>query len=55
MEEVKSGAKFKDVMLFYGKFEPDLSKVPSEMSGGKLKLEAFFKWVPKLYPKSIEV
>ena len=27
MEEVKSGAKFKDVMLFYGKFEPDLSKV----------------------------
>lgn len=51
IEEVKSGAKFKDIMLFYGKFEPDLSKIPSEMSGGKLKLEAFFKWVPKVIPK----
>lgn len=51
VEEVKSGAKFKDTMLFYGKFEPDLSKISSDISGGKLKLEAFFKWVPKIIPK----
>ena len=51
IEETKTDAQFKDNIIFYGKFEPDLSTLDPEMTGGKLKLEAIIKWAPRIVPK----
>lgn len=51
IEETKTDAQFKDNIIFYGKFEPDLSALDPETTGGKLKLEAIIKWAPRIVPK----
>jgi hypothetical protein len=39
-------------MLFVGKCEPELSSLPSEVTGGaKLSFEAYLFWSPKVVPK----
>jgi hypothetical protein len=38
-------------LLFVGRCEPDLSKVPEEFRGGNLRFEAYLYWSPKIVPK----
>lgn len=38
-------------IVFAGKFEPDLSKIPSDQRGGGLEIEAYFLWAPRIVPK----
>jgi len=46
-----TGHKIKYPILFVGKFKPNLSKFPKEITGGKnLSFEGYFLWVPKVVP-----
>lgn len=40
-------------MLFVGRYNPDLSAVPSEIRGGDLAFESYFFWNSKIVPKEI--
>jgi hypothetical protein len=38
-------------LLFVGKCEPNLDRIPEEFRGGNLAFEAYFLWAPKIVPK----
>ena len=40
-------------MLFIGRYQPDLSKVPEDIRGGSLAFESYFFWNSKIVPKEI--
>lgn len=40
-------------MLLVGRYNPDLSAVPSEIRGGDLAFESYFFWNSKIVPKEI--
>ncbi len=41
----------KTPLLFVGKCEPNLDRIPEEFRGGSLAFEAYFLWAPKIIPK----
>ena len=41
----------KTPLLFIGKCEPNLDRIPEEFRGGSLAFEAYFLWAPKIIPK----
>lgn len=41
----------KTPLLFVGKCEPNLDRIPAEFRGGSLAFEAYFLWAPKIIPK----
>lgn len=41
----------KTPLLFVGKCEPNLERIPEEFRGGSLAFEAYFLWAPKIIPK----
>lgn len=41
----------KTPLLFAGKCEPNLDRIPEEFRGGSLAFEAYFLWAPKIIPK----
>lgn len=41
----------KTPLLFVGKCEPNLDRIPEEFRGGTLAFEAYFLWAPKIIPK----
>jgi len=41
----------KNSQIFFGKWAPDLSKIPASQRGGLLSFEAYLCWSPKVVPK----
>lgn len=41
----------KNPQLFFGKWKPDLSRIPANQRGGDFAFEAYLCWAPKIVPK----